>query len=168
LIYLIFHGGSKPKVPVTHKTLDSYAVTDAQATLTIDGPINADQNHQGVKITVARDNVTFEQLQGYQGSVTNMQTFPNNVDAYTSFLLALAHAGFTQGNSSASLKDERGYCPLADRYIFEFQQDGQELERYWTTSCGSPKTYLGNTELTLTLFQAQVPGYDNLTQNISL
>ena len=168
LIYLVFHGGSKPKVPMTHKTLDSYSVTDAQAIMTIDGPINANQNHQGVKIIVSRDNVTFEQLQGYQGSVTNMQNFTNNVDAYSNFLVAIARAGFTLGNNNAGLKDERGYCPLGDRYNFELQQDGQELERYWTTSCGSPKSFLGNAQLTLTLFQNQVPNYDDLTQNITL
>jgi len=81
-------------------------------------------------------------------------------------LLALAHAGFTIGNAAPSVSDERGYCALGDRYVFELRQDNKDLERYWATSCGSPKTYQGVLNLTLELFQAQVPQYANLTQNL--
>ncbi|HVA10893.1 MAG TPA: hypothetical protein VNG32_01875, partial [Candidatus Dormibacteraeota bacterium] len=75
--------------------------------------------------------------------------------------------GFTDGNNDPKASDERGYCPLGDRYIFEFNENGQDLERYWATSCGSPKTYLGAFTLTVSLFTAQVPNYSTLTQNIS-
>ncbi len=168
LIFLIFHSSGKPKVPTTSKTLDSYAVTDAEVSLIVDGPINADQLHQQVNITVGRDSATFEHIQGYQGNVVSLQNYANNVDAYTNFLFALAHAGFTEGNTSSSLADERGYCPLGDRYIFELKQDNQELERFWATNCGSPKTYQGNLSLTISLFQAQIPDYAQLVQNITL
>jgi hypothetical protein len=168
VIVLLLHSGGKPKVHVTPKTLDSYSTTDAEAVVTIDGPVNAAQNHQQVRITVDRDNVTFEQLKGYDGSVTNMQHFANTDNAYAVFLLSLAHAGFTKGDNSSSLSDERGICSLGDRYIFQFRQDGQDIERYWATSCGNPKTYLGALSLTITLFQNQVPNYTTLTQNFSL
>ena len=166
LLVLLFHGGSKPKTP-TGRTLSSYASTDAVVRMTIDGPINADQNHQAVRVTVGRDDVTFEQIQGYQGNVVNEQTFSNNEPAYENFLLALAHAGYTQGNKSSALKDERGYCPLGDRYVFELTQEDQEIERYWATGCGSPKTYLGVLSLTIQLFENQVPGYTDLTQHVA-
>lgn len=168
LFFLLFHSSGKPKVPLTTKTLGSYASTDAQVALTIDGPVNADQNHQAVRITVSRDDVTFEQIQGYQNTVVNLQNYANNQDAYVNFLLALAHAGFTKGDANPNHSDERGYCPLGDRYIFELKQDNNDLERYWTSSCGGPKTYLGNTGLTLALFQAQVPNYRDLAQNAKL
>ena len=61
-----------------------------------------------------------------------------------------------------------GLCPLGDRYVFEFKQDGKELERYWATNCGGTKTYSGNVSLTLALFQAQIPNYNDLVQSISL
>jgi hypothetical protein len=168
VLFLLFHSGSSPKAPPTHRTLSSYANTDAQARLIIDGPTNADQDHQSVRITVASDAVTFEQLQGYQGTVVNSQTFANNENAYANFLFALAYAGFTQGNSSQALSDERGYCPLGDRYVLSFTQDGTTLERYWATNCGGTKTYLGNLGLTLQLFKAQVPNYGPLTRNLNL
>lgn len=166
LFFLLFHGGSKPKIPLTTKTLGSYASTDAEVIMTIDGPVNADQNHQMVRVTVNRDDVMFEQIQGYQNTVVNLQNFANNQYAYVNFLLALAHASFTNGDANPNHSDERGYCPLGDRYIFELRQDNKDLERYWATSCGSPKTYLGAFNLTVSLFQAQVPQYSDLTQNV--
>jgi len=166
LVFLLFGGSSKPKVLPIHKTLHSYALTDAQVQLTIDGPINAVQNHQEVQITVDRNNVTYEQLQGYDGNVVNMQTYDNTENAYTVFLFALARAGFTQGSNDPTLSDERGFCPLGDRYIFQLMQDGNTIERYWATNCGSPKTYLGLLNVTLSLFQAQVPNYSKLTGDI--
>jgi hypothetical protein len=167
LFLLLFHGGNNNK-PNTGKALDSYSNSDAVARLTIDGPIVANQNYAAIRVTVGRDDVTFEQIQGYQGSVVNQQTYANNSDAYGNFLVALERAGFTSGNNSPSLKDERGYCPLGDRYTLEFIQEDKELEHYWATSCGKPKTYLGALGLTLTLFKAQVPDYAALSQNVAL
>lgn len=168
LIILLFSGGGKSKLPATHKALDSYATTDATVSMTIDGPINADQNHNQIQVVVSNSNATFEQIKGYQGNVVNLQNYANNVDAFTNFLFALERIGFTNGNNSSALKDERGYCPLGDRYIFELQQDGQTLERYWVTSCGGTKTYLGSLDTTSQLFQNQIPNYGNLAQNANL
>lgn len=168
LIILLVSGGGKPKVPATSKTLDSYAATSAEVRMTIDGPVNSEQQHQQVRIIVNRNNVTFEQLQGYGNTVVNMQNYASTQDAYTNLLLALTHANFTSGNTDPKLQDERGYCALGDRYIFEVAQNNKDLERFWATTCGSPKTYLGNLALTISLFRAQVPNYNELTQGIRL
>jgi hypothetical protein len=165
-LLLFHHGSSKPKIATGH-TLLSYSTTDAIAQLTIDGPINADQTHEAIQISVGRDQVVYENITGYQGTVVQQQTFANNTNAYANFLVALSRAGFTKGNISPTLKDERGYCAEGDRYIFELTQDNQTIERFWATNCG-PKTYLGSLDLTLTLFKAQVPDYNKVTQNILL
>lgn len=167
LIILIFHGGGgKPKP--TPRTLDSYATTDAQVRLTIDGPINADQEHEQVQIIVSNTSAVYQQIQGYQGNVVNQKTYANNVNSYTNFLAALGHAGFTRGTNNPALKNETGYCPLGSRYIYELQQDGQDIERFWSTTCGSPSTYGGNASLTLNLFEAQIPDFSTLTENLSI
>jgi hypothetical protein len=168
LIVLLFHGGGKSKVPSTSKTLTSYASTNAQVSLTIDGPINATSLHEQIRITADNANVTYEHIKGYDGQVIDTQIFANTENSYDVFLHALLHAGFTKGDNAAALRDERGYCPTGDRYIFELKQDNHSLERYWATTCGKPKTYLGAVDLTVRLFQAQVPGYENLTQGIEL
>lgn len=168
LLVVLLFGGGKSKAPPTPKTLGSYASTNAEAQLTIDGPINAAQDHQQIQIIVGREDVTFEELQGYDGDVTSMQHYANSQNAYANFLLALAHAGFTQGNTDPKSSDERGFCPLGDRYVFQLTQDNKDIERFWSTSCGNPKTYLGIPGLTITLFEAQVPNYGPQTENFRL
>ena len=168
LILLLLRGGGKPKAPVVQKTLDSYASTSAEVRLTIDGPVNANSQHNQVRVTVDNNEVTFEQIQGYSGDVVKTQGYANTQDAYLVLLRSLTLAGFNKGSNTSALKDDRGYCPLGDRYIVEIIQNNQDIERYWTSNCGSPKTFLGNINLTLSLFDAQVPDYQSLVSNIAL
>lgn len=167
LIIMLFGGGGedKKKVPSAGKTLYSYATTNAEASLIIDGPIVSNQEHEQIKITVNRNNVVYEAIKGYKGEVRDMKSFENTEAAYDNFLHALARAGFTQGNGDAALKDEKGYCPQGKRYIYEFTQGDRSLQRLWSTSCRGQKTYEGADQLTIELFQAQVPGYQKLADN---
>lgn len=167
LIVLIFSGGSKPKTAIP-KPLSSYSNTGAEVSMTIDGPVNAEQDHQQIRVTVSSNSVTYEEVSGYDGEVTERQTYHNTEAAYVTFLRSLSIAGFTKGDTSTELSDERGRCPLGNRYIFELNQAGHSLERYWTTTCGGSKTFLGNQAVTSQLFKAQVPKYNSLSDNIDL
>jgi hypothetical protein len=164
LIILLIPGGTKVAKPGT--SLISYASTNVSSRITIDGPEIANQNHEAVQIDVSKVNVTFEQIRGYNGQVVNQQTFTNTENAYSAFLHSLYYANFTSGNPSTSLKDEVGVCALGDRYIFELDNGTSVIQRYWATSCGGLKTYKGNLNYTISLFESQVPGYANLTSNI--
>jgi hypothetical protein len=169
IILLFGHGGGgTKKTAITPETLLSYSNTSAQVRATIDGPINSNQQHQSVQITVDQNNVTYDQLTGYEGQVVNQQTFSSNQPAFAVFLHALNVAGYTEGNNSPSLSDERGYCATGDRYIFEVINNGKDVSRFWSTSCGNPRSYNGDLGLTLTLFEAQVPNFSNLTQNLQV
>lgn len=169
LIVLLFSGGNdKAKVPTTSKTLTSYAVTDAEARLTIDGPINAESEHRQIQISVDNNRVLYTEIGGYNGNVINQKSFSNNTNAYRNFLASLAHAGFTKGSTDSKLSSEAGYCPLGNRYIYELNEGGKSVERFWNTSCGKPKSYLGNQALTTNLFESQVPGYNDLSSSVSL
>src|SRR5687768_16073215 len=93
LIVLIFRGGGEqPRAPGTQKPLVSYGCTDAEASLLLDGPVNAASLHNRIKITVDRNNVSFERQEGYDGKVTNMQKFPNTENSFAAFLKALGQA----------------------------------------------------------------------------
>ena len=166
IIILVRGGGNKTVVPSTAKSLISYADTNAEVRMTIDGQINADSIHRQIRITVNRDNVNYEVLQGYNGRVITSQHFSNTGSSYNSFLHALSHAGYTRGKTDKAFADEKGYCPLGKRYIFELSQDNDQIERFWTSTCGKPKTYLGNSNLTVDLFEAQVPGFAELSQKV--
>ncbi len=168
LIVLLMSGGGDRTAPPRPKSLIDYASTDAQVVMTIDGPVNADSLHNQIRITVDRTNVTYEQIKGYQDDVVKTKLWANNEPAYDAFLHALLHAGYSRGNNDPALKDERGWCATGDRYIFELIQDGKTLQRYWDTSCHNTHTYEGNIRLTTTLFEAQVPGYNELTGSIRL
>jgi hypothetical protein len=154
--------GPPGKPPIN---LNSYASTLATAQLTIDGPVNADQTHQQVQITVGNTGNQFEILQGYQGTVQTNKTFESNTNAFSAFLQALQLADFTKG-SNTQVPDEQGYCPDGDRYIFELSEGADTVERYWATSCGGQGTYGGDVEQTLDLFEKQVPDYDELVSNV--
>lgn len=169
LIVLLFSGhGEKSKPLPQAKLLPDYASTDAVARLTIDGKINANEDHDAVRITVGKNDVTYQHIQGYEGTVVDEQTFTNNENAYSNFLFALGREGFTNGNKNSGIVgEEKGQCPLLKRYVFELiGSDGHDVLRYWATDCGKPRTYYGNLYQTVQLFQLQVPNYTNLTQNI--
>lgn len=166
LVVLLFGGGGdKGKVPTTKTPLISYANTDTIVRETIDERINDVENHRQIEITVGRDSTDFELHKGYDGDVLKSQSYPMTASSYASFLRALQHAGFTQGNDDDSLKDERGYCPLGKRYIFEvIDNSDKRIERFWATSCGNstPKTFNGKLATVLDLFRLQVPDYNKL------
>lgn len=167
LIILLFSGSSSPK-QATPKLLSSYAGTNAVVQMTIDGPVTAQQTHTQVRVTVGRDQATFQQFQGYDGIIVKSKSYDNTANSYNVFLRALAHAGFTQGNKNATINDSTGYCPLGEVYTFELIDSGNQLEKFWTTSCGSPKTFTGNASLVTSLFRSQIPDYQTLIQNINL
>lgn len=173
LIVLLFGGGggdgNKTAEPTTqgNRSLQSFANTDAEASMVIAGAINADELHRQIRVTVDRNTVTYQTIQGYEGRVIEQQTFANNQAAYEAFLKALNFAGFTQGDKSAELASEQGRCPLGTRTVFAFNDGNEQLVRFWTTSCGA-KNYLGNSEATTRLFQSQVPGYQNLANPVRL
>lgn len=169
VIALLFRGGGGTKTNApTPKALSSYSTTDAVARMTISGPVSSPQTHNQLQVTVGRDTTTYQQFLGYDGNVISSQSFPNTETSYNVFLHALAHAGYTLGVTDPKLSNSAGYCPLGRVYTFELVQDGKSLINFWDTSCGSTKTYGGNLNLTLALFQAQVPNYDTLTNNLNL
>lgn len=162
IIILVGGGGKKAEVPKTNKSFYDYSNTNAEVKLTASGPINYDGDHQQVQIIVSQNTVVYNQIRGYDGQVTKGQSFPNNEAAFSNFLHALYRVGFTTVDTNPDLKDERGYCPQGNRYVFELVQEGHSIERAWVTSCGGTKTYLGQPSTTLQLFQAQVPNYQEL------
>jgi hypothetical protein len=166
LILLLRGGGDSASAPKALNLAD-YARSDSAAHLVIDGPVVADQNHQQVKIDVDANEVSFTLQNGYDGDVVIQQTYPNNQNAYTNFLLALQHQGFTTGNTDPTMKDERGYCPLGQRKIYSFTDGSDQLMRYWSTGC-NVKTFKGNSDAVTTLFRRQVPDYSKFISQSKL
>jgi hypothetical protein len=159
-----FTGGSKPKNQIT---MIDYANSETTVELTVEGPVNADQLHQGYDIVIGRDANTMTVTSGYQDHVTQTKTYGNNSDAYADFLRALQLQNFTKGDPDAAKADDRGVCPNGSRYTFEIHNSDQTVQRYWTTSCGGG-TFKGNSPVIRTLFQKQIPDFSKLTETLIL
>lgn len=165
LIVLIFSGGSSKKpssVPHPQK-LSPYATTDAFVRMTIDGPVTAPQDHKITRVTVNNKIIRFEKLVGYDGQVVDTHTFANTLNSYTVFLRSLTRMGYLKGVDDETLKDSSGYCPAGNTYNFDLNKDNKAITHYWASNCGGTKTYLGNLNSTVALFEAQIPDYDTLS-----
>jgi len=167
LIFKAFSGGGDtPQDKAIN--LNDYATTSAIVRYTVDGVTNSDQIHNKIRITVSKDTVLYEQIQGYEGKLVNSKTYPNNSQSYGTFLRALDLAGFQNGNKSFD-DDERGYCPSGKRYIYEAIDGGDTLSRWWSSSCSkSIGSLKGNASTIRNLFQRQVPDYSKVTIGVKL
>lgn len=161
LIIKAFSGGGGTPEP-KQIDLNSYANTSAVMQLTIDGPVNADQSHSKLRVSVGRDETVLQIVKGYEDNVVTTKSFANNQASYTHFLHALNVAGFTKGNIDPNVRDERGYCPVGQRFIFEAISGGSSVMRWWKTSCGEGN-FIGRSDVIRNLFKAQVPNYTLLT-----
>lgn len=167
LVISSLHGGS---TPIVKHPLVNYASTDTQVQLQIDGPINADQLHYELQMTVGANLSQIELEQGYQGTVIKSQSYANNPSSYAEFLRALDFSGFTKGNTSSKAdNDPTGYCAGGDRYTYEIiSPTGSNIEHFWSTSCGGQGTFEGNAPAILDLFSSQMPDYENLVNSTDL
>lgn len=174
IILLVVSLGNVNKKPqskskdTTNKSLISYASSDASVRMIVDGPVSANETHYQISVMVDRNKTVYEQINGYNGRVLKSKTFHNNQNSFTDFLSALQRAGYMKGDKSQEKANYNGACGLSNRYIFSLNEGGKTIQQFWTSDCGSPKTYLGNFYLTYELFQAQVPDYSDLTSDINL
>lgn len=147
----------------------SYAKTDAEATLDINGPIVSPSNHNEVKISVSSSEINLQVIQGYDDSVTVNQTFPNSQNSFEAFLRALYINGFDATPKKNSLTSPLGLCSLGDTYTFGLNRNSNNIVNSWITNCYSDiSTYTGNFQNTLNLFQKQVPNYNQYTNNLNI
>lgn len=169
VIVLIVRGlASTPSAPSTQLNLNTYADTATTVQLTVDSPVSAIATHRDVIITVGHTDATLEVTKGYNGEVVRKQVYPMTANAYANFLHALMANGFTNGDKSPQVRDERGQCALGTRSIYEvIDPNGNDLQRYWYTSCGNG-TFQGAANAVARLFIAQIPDYYKLTSDVHL
>lgn len=169
LVVFIFRRGSDEPIPVgeAQKVLHDYANSEATVSLTTQGRLVGDDKYRSVRVTVGRDFRRVEVLAGYNGIVEKSQDFSNNQTAYDAFLRALEQRGFTKERKAAT-PDERGACATGNRYVYELKENGDQLQRAWSTSCDAGQgTFAGN-QVIRQLFQAQITDYGKFISGVSL
>lgn len=174
ILFLIFGRGSSntPKNTDTKKadntptTLVDYIDRDSKVILTVSGRINGDDVHRQIRITVSPDDRVAEVIQGYQNNVIKTQKTTNNRQAYDQFMRALARSGFSKERNS-NIKDERGICPTAQRYVYEIIDNNDQVSRTWAAQCNKGNS-MGNAPLILQLFRNQITDYGKFVNGVNL
>lgn len=165
---LVLRGFSgRDQAPKNEITLTDYAGSETVVSMTVEGRVLADQNHYSYRVVVGRDANTIEVRQGYENKVTTARTYPNNSEAYADFLRALQLQGFTKGDSNKDNRDSRGFCPNGQRVIYQIETAGQEVQYFWTSTCGGG-TFRGNSETIRPLFGRQIPDFDTIVNRVRL
>jgi hypothetical protein len=162
---LIFRGGDSASQAPAHKMID-YANTSTYVQFTQVGPVSAEQTHREVRITVSNQEASIEVFNGYQDTLVSSKTYANNSAAYADFLRALDLAGYTKGDTSKALADERGFCEAGSRYVMAIKDGGRDTQRFWSTSCGGTASFKGKTTIVRNLFQRQIPDYGQVTRGV--
>ncbi len=170
LIVLFAGRGAKPvqqQGVARPSTLVSYADTSTEVRYTMEGQINARENHRVVQITVGQNYRTYTLFDGYQGSIIKTENLGNDQDAYRAFLAALQNSGFTKTGVASRNTNPLGACPTGQRSHYDIIQGSDTLQSLWSTSCGSVHgTFAGSAGTVQKLFQAQIPNYTTLVQGV--
>jgi len=169
-ILLIIILNHTPATIKQQKPMAAYANNPTvQVAMLVDGPVNAVSLHNQVLVVISNSQTTFKIFQGYNDHTIQEKTYPMTDAAFHVFLRSLEYANFNQGKTTPGLSQASGYCPTGDRFIFTYDRNGRQIERFWSTSCGGdPHTFDGNLGLTEQLFVNQVPNYSNMISNLNL
>ena len=170
LILLFARRGDRPQqdVGVNRETsLVDYANTSSTVRFTQNGQINAREDHRVLQIIVGQNERTVVVFDGYQGNVLKSQTLLNDPDAYRAFLAALQNSGYTRPQIANRNVVPLGACPTGIRYNYDILNGADVKQSLWSTSCSKTRgTFAGNASQVRTLFQRQIPGYEDFIQNV--
>lgn len=161
-------GDAPEQTPEAEQTqLIDYADTSTTVQYEMRGRINAKEEHRVLRITVGRDSRTATIFEGYTGEVLKSARFTNNAEAYESFLGALENEGYTRARTAEEGVEPIGACSRGRRYDFIIQQGANTIQELWTTSCGNIEgTFAGRQNRVSTLFEAQIPNFDEFEKGV--
>jgi hypothetical protein len=167
VIVLIVRGGGDSAKSADIDLAD-YLTSSSQVRYTVDGQVSASETHYISRVIIDESEARIEVIRGYQDDIIRSRTYPMNPSSYAAFMLSLKRANYTVGNTDSDFRDERGYCPIGSRYIYELYDDGKQTQRFWNTSCDEKLgTFKGNAPLVRQLFELQIPAYGELTSDLN-
>ena len=113
--------GTKPKQVV--KLVDYVDKSGSEVSLTTQGRVVGESEFRSVRVTISKNSRKVEILKGYDMTVEKSEQFANSKTGYDVLLRSLANAGFSKTKTS-SYSDERGVCPLGNRYVYLLSDNG--------------------------------------------
>ena len=138
--------------------------------MTVRGPIVADEDFRSYRITVSPTSRQFEAFSGYLDAITDQQTLSNNTAAYSQFVHALDKANMAKGTPFEGDKNNvLGICATGRVYEFNILDAGDVDEMLWTSTCGgSPGSLDASATQLSKLFINQIPNGSNITNSLKL
>ncbi len=127
-----------------------------------------DDEYRSVRVTVSPSQRVLEVLSGYNDKVIKRTTLSNSSKAFEAFMSALDRVSFGREREATQV-DEKGFCPLGNRYVYTLNDSGSLVLRTWSDSCLSADgTFGGNATTVRRLFRAQITDYDKLIRGVKL
>lgn len=165
----IFRGDESTPQTARRVNLVEEARAGKPVRYTMYGVVNGQEIHRDIRITIGPGTRLIEVVQGYNGQVIKSEEFPNTSEAYRTFAAALNGAGYalSVGPEGRGIEDQS--CPLGRRYAYEVAPDSNDISRTWSTSCATNQgTFGGNAQQVRSLFQRQIPDYEQFVRGIRL
>lgn len=170
VVFVVNRQGGTPK-PATETErvaqLVDYTDKNSAVSLTTIGQVVGDDEHRSVRITVSANERRIEILSGYEQHVIRSKTYPNNHEAYETFLSALGGQGFTNSKKT-TVTDPRSICPTGLHYEYRVTEDGEDKSNLWSTSCDKTGSFNGRPPVIRQLFQRQITDYSQQIRGIEL
>lgn len=139
--------------------------SDHSVSLTVRGPIVADENFKSYRILISPDSRSMDVYTGYLDENDRSRSFDNNTEAYEEFVYALDKANMMKGVEPVDedQDDLRGVCAAGFVYEYAVLVNDEPVKHLWTSTCGGSKGSLNASVSQLNdLFFEQIPGSDDL------
>jgi hypothetical protein len=148
--------------------VEEFANKTATFSQTSQGKIVGLDDFRAIRVTVSPSERRVQILKGYDNAVEKEQIFTNTQAAYDVFVRALDNAGYSLERNSAN-EELRGSCPLGRRYLYELQENNNQVLSLWSSSCGrSEGNFGGNSQLVQQIFKNQIPLYSTFVRGVRL
>ncbi len=141
-----------------------------RVTMTVRGPIVADEEFNSYTIAVSPANRSITTYTGYLDTVVDQQTLGNNTAAYEQFVFALDKANLAKGKElSEEQNDVRGVCATGRVYEFSIINGSDTVKKLWTSTCrGSAGSLNANVDQLRELFTVQIPDASRVINRVNL
>jgi hypothetical protein len=167
---IFFSGTPAPDITDTSREALLSTTSGRSVTMSVRGPIVADEEFYSYKITVTPSKRVVKTYSGYLDKVVDSISLGNSVKSYEEFVYALDKADLADGAElSGDKNDVRGICATGRVYEFGILNSGDSVKTLWTSTCkGSPGSLDASVAQLTELFVKQIPNADKLIRQVSL
>ncbi len=167
---VFFSTPTTPAAVDTSKTALLDTTVGRSVSMTVRGPIVADEEFQSYQIDISNSVREIKTYKGYLDTVVDSVALTNNVAAYEQFVYALDKADLAKGvELSGDRNDVRGICATGRVYEFTIFNNKKPVKRVWTSTCkGSTGSLNASVTQLTSLFVNQIPDAEKLIDRVNL